>query len=377
MNYNNKEAGINQSWSDIGSRTLWEPLTKDTLDLIFKNIFLRESILSSYLRLKDVKVDWQEEYGYFVYGACNKIHILASRRDKRLAIKELVDVYNQLSKHYAEASEDDIDDAEKKIKELNSEFVRKFSELVSLCHISDYPAKTGGIKQAYFGVGAAGPLYRLESVYTQDTGAVAGINLISIPTTYADPNLNANSPTTQTADARDVKSNPPKVGDFEAEGLAKAEAFLDVSSKPADDRPVNDPDAAPNVDPWFQKPGEPAKLYPDTKKGTALGTHGGKQRVDYTTEEQRGRGTHHCAFLEQGTMVNPDIISPSAFFYPNKGLIRNIFNPLAVVFENPYMILGLIALGTQQAKGKNHTDTYNKLPLQVTDNQELKDELTS
>jgi len=379
MNYNNKEAGINQSKSDIGSRIYWEPLTKATLDLIFKNKFIKQSIFNSFLKIKDTNAEWQEEYGYLVYGAANRIHMLVSTRDNRSVIKDLVHNYNTLSAQYLKIdNEDEINSTANKVQELNSEFIRRFSEIVSLCVISDYYSDMGGIQRAYFGEGPNGPLYRLESEYTQDTGTVAGINLVSIPTSYLNPYLNENSHITKTVSERDAELTPLKFGDTIARGATAARKALNTSEEDSDDRPVIDKDAKRDVSKYStsQEEGESYKIHPGKKKRSPMIKVGGQNDALMTTEEKRNHGTHHAAYLAQGTMVNPNIESPSAFFFPNKGLIKNLFNPLSTVFENPYMLLGIIALGTQKKKSNDHSFVYNNLPTQIIDNQKLKDELT-
>lgn len=373
MDYRNKQSGFSPA---IGARVSWEPLPKEYIDYLFggQAASLKAAILNKYDKSSNKNNVW-DEHGFFIYGSSHKLCVLATKREDRVKLKEIFFSYNvqRFISEQEEASDTD------RVIKANENFVRRFSEVVTLCSISDHPASKPGWVKKYIGTKDTPPQYILESVYTQDTGIQAGVNLVSIPTTAPNPNLNINNPGVETVNERNAWKEPQVVNNYPFEGAAAAAGFLDVSDKKSDDRPVNKKDGKENLGADAISLVEGGALefhpYPDIK-GAAVKFGGELGRFD-SYEEKRGHGTQQASFLAEGTMVNPNIISPSAFFYPNKGIIRNMFAPLSAVFDNPYLLLGLIALGAQNNKNKSHSATYIDLPAQVIDNQELKDELTN
>jgi hypothetical protein len=161
-------------------------------------------------------------------------------------------------------------------------------------------------------------------------------------------------------------------------GINAAMVFLSVDNEDEDDTVVHDSSATEpnNVDEFLYHVNGAVKISNSMKEEAPIAEFGGQDNVVKTVEENRSHGTHQVSYPMDGTRTTPNIARPSASFFPNQGVIGDIFGSLNSAVGNYQLVLALIALGWSSGKDKdNHTINYVTLPEKVTDNQDLKDDL--
>ena len=206
MNYNNKDSGPNQSRSDIGQRVLWEPLTKEQVEILFTEPVLRSRILNTFTGSVG-KVEWNDEhYGFFVSGNSSKMRVLVTLSKNKKELRDLFEVYNILSNQQYNEGEEALQ-AQHLIK-LRDVFIKEFSTLVTIGTVITFSTVSEGspskFKEQHWADGQELPEYTFEGNVGGDSGSRAGVNIYSVPTT-ANVQLNANFPSTQTVDKREAK----------------------------------------------------------------------------------------------------------------------------------------------------------------------------
>lgn len=377
-NYNNKDSGPNQRRSDVGQRVLWEPIPSSILKVLFNDPGLRFKILKVYTGSIANKVDWEEDKGFFTFDSSSKLQILVTRPESRKELKELLDNYILLRDSTYEKSHTTGDN----IVQLQEVFADDFSRLVTLSSVISFESVSkdvGTFVKQHWGQNGQPPMFTFEGNVGTDSGSRAGVNIYSVPSSTSGT-LNANFPGTTTVSKRDARKRAESNTGSSSKGIAMALAFLDVDEEDPNDTVIHDSQASAadaNVasESISQKDGGSLKISSSKDESAPDQEIGGPSKSIITREEFRSHGTHTASYSMDGTVTNPSIGQPSAFFYPNQSVIRNIFSPLASVTDNPYLIIGLIALVSQSDDSPNHTIHYKNLPQKVTDNQEIKDKL--
>lgn len=360
---------------DKNERVSWEPLSEYIVRTLFDDPVLRFKIFKNYRGGDGHKIKWNNDYGFFSYDGSSKIQILVVRRDHQAQLKNLVDEF-LLRRNGATEKTPTTGEA---IVFMQDTFSEKFSRLVTL---GSMPCDNiGQFIEDHWGVNGLSPNYTIEGSTGTDSGGTSGIVLTSVVSSNGRVNANALDAETVTdsnARVRFLLSEPGGV----VGGRAMASAFLDVDNDDSDEAPVRNPYTPPSKankasEHIYKEEGKPVKTYASEDSKTApVSEVGGDDMKVITRGEFNAQSAKNMAYTAEGTIDSPFADKPSAAFFPNSNVIKNIFSPLSSVVDNPYLMIGLIALASlDDNDSDSHTVNYINLPQKVTDNQQIKDDL--
>lgn len=387
MNNYNNNVGAGQLYgpnsTDVNETVLWEPLSEEIIEFIISSSVLRRNILNKYTGGVNSIFHWDRENytGVVVYGSSQKVNVLVSRVDSKPELSRLMDEYKIMEAVLLKDSEQSAD----QLNSLSKEFSVQFSKLVAIGIAADYRQfeNLGDFKAAHWNTEGP-PTYIFEGNSGEESGSANSLKLYSIPIS-TQKKLSSNASDTLTSDQldaieralEDIKSIGIKsiIG-----GFKKLFLFMDVSDKDANDTPMLDPSAEVRdiiKDLLFADEKRGVTFFGDTEYAAPIVQAGGPNNTFSTKTEDNSQLSNNMTYTADGTVVNPFSNKPSASFFPNSNVLMNIFSPLSSIVDNPYLVVGLIAMGVSDNKGSDplHSKSYIELPLNIIDNQAIKDDL--